>query len=200
MIIIGDDITGISSLQQFLHRQFEMKDLGLLNYFLGLEISQDSSGYFLAQAKYTSDLLAHTGLTNYKTITIPVDPQARLTPLDSSILSDVILYRQLVGSFVYLIVTHPDISYTIHIVSQFMASRRCPHYDALIHILHYLKGTLFHGLHYSAHKKQTLVARSSTEAEYRALVETTQELMWLCWLLSDMGVSHSATTNLYCDN
>ena len=47
MIITGDDTVGISSLKQFLHRQLEMKDLGSLSYFLGLEISQDSSGYFL---------------------------------------------------------------------------------------------------------------------------------------------------------
>ncbi|XP_028105714.1 uncharacterized protein LOC114304764, partial [Camellia sinensis] len=213
-----------------------MKDLDLLSYFLGLEISQDSFGYFLTQVKYTSDLLARVGLTDCKTATTPIDPQTRLTPFEGSLLSDATKYRQLVGSLVYLMVTRPDIAYAIYIVSQFIAALRSPHYNALIRILCYLKGTLFHGLHYSAQsslqlhafsdadwsgdptdrrfttgfcfflgnfliawrsKKQTLVARSSTEAEYRALADTTQELVWL---LSDMGVFHSAATNLYCDN
>ena len=49
-------------------------------------------------------------------------------------------------------------------------------------------------------KKQTHVARSSTEAEYRALADTTSELFWLRWLLKDLGVSTSSTTPLYCDN
>ena len=49
-------------------------------------------------------------------------------------------------------------------------------------------------------KKQTFVARSSTEAEYRGLADTTSELLWLRWLLTDLGVSTSSATPLYCDN
>ena len=44
------------------------------------------------------------------------------------------------------------------------------------------------------------MARSSTEAEYRALADTTSELLWLRWLLKDLGVSTSSVTPLYCDN
>ncbi|XP_028076267.1 uncharacterized protein LOC114278420 [Camellia sinensis] len=183
-----------------------MKDLGLLSYFLGLEISHDSSGYFLTQAKYTSDLLARTGLTDCKTAPTPVDPQTCLTPLDDHLLSDATLYYQLVGSLVYLTVTRPDIAYAVHIVSQFTVAPRSLHYNALIRILRYLKGTILgRGSYWLSFyyricfflgdsliawrsKKQTLVARSSTEDEYRALVDTTQELLWLHWLLTDMGV------------
>ena len=49
-------------------------------------------------------------------------------------------------------------------------------------------------------KKQTVVARSSTEAEYRALAATTAELIWLRWLLQDLGVDCSTATKLHCDN
>ena len=49
-------------------------------------------------------------------------------------------------------------------------------------------------------KKQTHVTRFSTEAEYHALVDTTYELLWLQWLLKDLGVSTSSATPLYCDN
>ncbi|CAL5418756.1 unnamed protein product [Camellia sinensis] len=142
MIITGDDTVGISSFKQFLSRQFEMKDLGLLSYFLGLEIFHDPSGYFLSQAKYTSDLLARAGLTDFKTASTPVDLQTRLTPLDGHLLSNATLYRQLVGSVIYLTVTCPDIAYAVHIVSQFMVAPRSPHYDALVRILRYLKDGL----------------------------------------------------------
>ena len=120
-----------------------------------------------------------------------------------------------------------------------MSSPRLTHYAAILHILRYLKGTLLHGLFYSAQsplvlhvfsdvdqardptdrksttgyffllsssliswrsKKQTHVARSSTEAEYRALVDTTSKLLWLRWLLKDLGMSTSSATPLYCDN
>ena len=49
-------------------------------------------------------------------------------------------------------------------------------------------------------KKQTFVARSSTEVEYHALADTTSELLWLRWLFKDLGVSTSSATLLYCDN
>ncbi|XP_028065759.1 uncharacterized protein LOC114268747 [Camellia sinensis] len=108
-----------------------MKDLGLLSYFLGLEISHDSSGYFLSHAKYTFNLLAHAGLIDCKNVSTLVDPQTRLTPLDGHLLSDATLYRQPVASLVYLTITHSDIAYAIHIVSQFMVAPCSLHYDAL---------------------------------------------------------------------
>ena len=58
MIITGDDMQGIQDLKHFLGRQFEMKDLGPLNYFIGLEVSYSADGYYLTQAKYTSDLIS----------------------------------------------------------------------------------------------------------------------------------------------
>ncbi|XP_028093705.1 uncharacterized protein LOC114293777 [Camellia sinensis] len=185
MIITGDDIVGIFSLKQFLSHQFEMKDLGLLSYFISLEISYDPSGYFLTQAKYISDLLTRAGLTDCKTAITLVDPQTCLTPLDGHLLSNATLYRQLIGSLVYLTVTRPDIAYVVHIVSQFMAAPRSPHYDALVRMLRYLKDTMFHywagdptnrrsstrfcfflgdSLITGHSNKQTLVARSSTES------------------------------------
>ena len=128
------------------------------------------------------------------------------------------LYKRLVGSLVYLTVTCPEISYVIHQVSQYLSALRSTHYAAILRILRYLKGTIFHGLFYSAQsplvlrafsdtdwagdsinhrsitgycfllsssliswrsKKQTHMAHSSTETEYRALTDTTSELLWL---------------------
>jgi hypothetical protein len=158
---------------------------------------------------------------------------------DGEPLFDATLYRQLVGSLVYLTVTRLDIFYVVHIVSEFMAAPRSLHYAAVLRILRYLKGTLFHGLHFSSQssltlqaysdadwagdltdrrsatgycfllgdsliswrsKKQSVVARSSTEAEYRALADTTAELLWLRWLLLNLGIDCSTVVPIYCDN
>ncbi|KAL5762227.1 hypothetical protein ACOSP7_018491 [Xanthoceras sorbifolium] len=239
MIITGDDVTGISDLKDFLRQHFEMKDLGHLSFFLGLEVSSDSNGFYLSQAKYVSDLLARAGLTDSKTTANPLEANVKLTPLEGIPLRDPTLYRQLVGSLVYLTVTRPDIAYAVHVVSQFMTAPHSTHFAAILHILRYLKGTMFHGLHFSAHssldlqaysdadwagdptdrrsttgfcfflgdsliswrsKKQTVTARSSTEAEYRAIADATQELLWLRWLLGDLGVKQSTATPLHCDN
>ncbi|KAJ9537573.1 hypothetical protein OSB04_030306 [Centaurea solstitialis] len=218
MIITGSDTTGITHLKQSLSSSFEMKDLGLLHYFLGLEVLSDTAGTYLCQAKYTSDFLSRAGITDQKVVSTPLEPNLHLTPNAGPPLKDPTLYRQLVGSLVYLTVTRPDIAYAVHIVSQFMSAPCSDHYAAVLRILWYLKGTIFHGLYFSStssltlrgfsdvdwdsdmtdrrsttgfcfflgesliswrSKKQSLTTRSSTEAEYRALADTSQELIWL---------------------
>ena len=53
MIITGDDVQSMQDLKRFLGQHFEMKDLGPFSYFIGLEVSSSSDGYYLTQAKYT---------------------------------------------------------------------------------------------------------------------------------------------------
>jgi len=65
-------------------------------------------------------------------------------------LPDATLYRQLVGSLIYLTVTRLDISYAVHLVSQFMSAPRSTHYAVVLRILRYVNETLFHGLHFSS--------------------------------------------------
>ena len=122
MIITDDNLSGIEELKDFLSRQFEMKDLGHLSYFLGLEITHSTDGLYITQAKYTSDLLSRVGLTNSKTVDTPVELNAHLTPSREKPLSNPFLYRRLVGSLVYLTVTRLDISYAIHRVSQYLSA------------------------------------------------------------------------------
>ena len=74
------------------------------------------------------------------------------------------LYRQLIDSLVYLTVTHPDISYGVYQVSQYLSAPRSTHYAAVLRILRYLKGTLFHGLFYSA--QSPLVLRAFSDADW----------------------------------
>ena len=117
MIITGDDLSGIQELNNFLSQQFEMKDLGHLSYFLGLEITNSTAGLYITQAKYASELLSQAGLTDSKTVDIPVKLNVHLTSPGGKPLSNPSLYRHLVGSLVYLTVPRPDISYAVHQVS-----------------------------------------------------------------------------------
>ncbi|KAG9439538.1 hypothetical protein H6P81_019703 [Aristolochia fimbriata] len=221
-MITGDDIQGISDLKRYLRSCFEMKDLGQLQYFLGLEILPFGDGYVFLS----------------KVCDSPMELNAKFRPADGELLSDATLYKQLVEGFLYLTISRPNISYAVHVVSQFMSAPRSVHYATLLRILRYIKGSLFQGLffgssshlHLSAYldadwagdvidrrsttgyciflgdsmiswriKKQSIVSRSSTEALYRALADTTFELVWLCCLLHDMGVQLD-TPPLHCDN
>ncbi|RVX06473.1 Retrovirus-related Pol polyprotein from transposon RE1 [Vitis vinifera] len=117
MIITGDDLSGIQELKDFLSQQFEMKDLGHLNYFLA-------------------------GLTDSKTVDTLVELNVHLTPSGGKPLSNPSLYIRLVGSLVYLTVTRPDISYVVHqllkdlgVSTSFATPLYCDNQSA-IHIAH----------------------------------------------------------------
>uniref|UniRef100_A0A2N9GQL0 Reverse transcriptase Ty1/copia-type domain-containing protein n=1 Tax=Fagus sylvatica TaxID=28930 RepID=A0A2N9GQL0_FAGSY len=212
---VGDDLSGIQELKAFLSQNFEMKDLGHLSYFLGLEITSSIDGFYLTQAKYTSDLLSRAGLTDHKILDTPIELNARLTPSSGELLPDPTLYRQLVGSLVYLTVTRPDISYAVHQVSQFVFAPRSTHYVAVLRILRYLKGILFHGLHFSAQSSLTL--RAYSDADWAGDPTNRRSTTGYCFLLgssliswqskkqsvvarSNLDVSTSSATPIYCDN
>ena len=88
MIITGDDLSSIQELKYFLIQQFEMKDLGHLSFFLGLEITHSIDGLYITQAKYASDLLSRTELTDSKTVDTPVELNTHLTPSGGKPLSN----------------------------------------------------------------------------------------------------------------
>ena len=82
-----------------------MKDLGTLNYFLGLEIPSSANGYYLSEAKYASNLLSRSGITDSATSSMPLDENVILTPFDGVPLDDPTLYRKLVGILIDLTLT-----------------------------------------------------------------------------------------------
>ena len=140
-----------------------MKDLGPLNYFLGLEVSSSADGYYLTQAKCTSDVISQTSITDSKIVDTSIEYNCRLNSHDGESLSDATVYKQLVGSLIYLTITCPDISYVVHVVSQFLPAPRSPHYVVALRILRYFKGTIFVGLHFSPHSSLTLQAYSDAD-------------------------------------
>lgn len=109
-----------------------MKDLGSLNYFLGLEISIHSDGYLLSQEKHASDLLARSGITDSAMTPTQLDHNVHLTLFNGVPLEDVSLYRQLVGNLIYLTVTRLDIAYVVHIVSQSMVATCTIHFTVVV--------------------------------------------------------------------
>ncbi|XP_065626451.1 uncharacterized mitochondrial protein AtMg00810-like [Quercus suber] len=187
MIITGDDLSSIQELKAFLSQQFEMKDPGHLNYFLGLEITHSIDGLYITQAKYASKLLSQARLTDSKTVDTPVEFNVHLTPLGGKPLSNPSLYRRLVGSLIYLIVTHLDISYAVHQVSQYLFAPRLTYYTAVLRILRYLKCTLFYGLFYSA--QSPLILRAFSDIDWAGDPTDRRSTTGYCFLLGSSLIS-----------
>jgi hypothetical protein len=142
----------ISWCKRELTSEFEMKGLGLMHYFLGLEVWQRQGEIFLAQGKYTVNALKRFGMMDCKSMSTPMVTNLRkLHDSDTcSNLVDPTMYRQLIGSLMYMIHTRPDISYAVIAMSQFMTELRQRHWVAAKHILRYLRGTITYGLRYTS--------------------------------------------------
>jgi hypothetical protein len=99
-----------------------MSDLDPLRYFFGIEISSTPERFFLSQEKYVQDLLDRASLIDHRTAETPMELNAHLVATDDEPLENPTRYRHIVGSLVYLGVTRPDISYSVHILSQFVSA------------------------------------------------------------------------------
>jgi len=100
MIVTGNDQDDISSLQQYLASEFEMKQLGNLKYVLGIEVARSKHGIFLCQIKYTLDLLSETGLLGSKPVDTPIEQNHKLFQCSNSASIDKGRYQRLVGQLV----------------------------------------------------------------------------------------------------
>eukprot|EP00268_Persea_americana_P014860 TRINITY_DN16687_c0_g1_i5.p1 TRINITY_DN16687_c0_g1~~TRINITY_DN16687_c0_g1_i5.p1 ORF type:complete len:100 (+),score=5.30 TRINITY_DN16687_c0_g1_i5:492-791(+) len=98
-------------------KNFKMKDLGSLTYFLGLGISKSKEGIRVGQSKYAADLIKSTRLENAKSFNTPLELNVKITKDDGSPLQDPSIFCRLVGSLLYLTMTRRDISHAVKTVS-----------------------------------------------------------------------------------
>jgi len=146
IVIIGDDALVISLLKKYLCNRFNIKDLGSLKYFLGIEVTRSKAGIFLNQRKYALEILQDTGLLASKPVTTPLDYNHTLVADHGEVLSDPTSYRRLVGRLLYLTVTRPDITYAVNLLSQFMSSPRDTPWQAALRAVRYIKFVPDHGI------------------------------------------------------
>ncbi|XP_042067375.1 uncharacterized mitochondrial protein AtMg00810-like [Salvia splendens] len=151
MIITGDDEEEISELRKNLFKEFEMKDLGLLKYFLGIEVLRSKRRIFINQRKYILDLLAEIGMIDCKPADAPIVQNHGLQLKKGGRQADRGRYQRLVGKLIYLSHTKPDIAYVVGVVSQFMHAPQEEHWEAALRIVRYLKGTPEHRLMFEKH-------------------------------------------------
>ncbi|KAG6531058.1 hypothetical protein ZIOFF_004828 [Zingiber officinale] len=241
MIVTGDDEVEIQALKSKLTSEFEIKDLGSLKYFLGIEVPRSKKGIYVCQRKCVLDLLKETGKLGSRPASTPIEVNHDLTSSSGEDLTSLEkgTYQRLVGKLLYLSMTRPDITYAVSVVSQYMHAPKTIHMKAVDRILRHLKscpekGLLFKGggdlkvecysdadwagsrddrrstsgyctflggnLVTWRSKKQNVCARSSAEAEYRAMAHGLAEMLWLSFLLTNIGLKVELPLRLYCDN
>ena len=144
LVLYVDDlfITGaerlIEGCKRDLALEFDMKDIGLMHYFLGLELWQEEGHIFLGQGRYTVDILCRFNMGECKPMSTPMITNWQKISTLASLLVNPTLYRRLIGSLMYLVNTRPYICFAVHTLSQFMVEPRMVHWAATKHVICYL--------------------------------------------------------------
>jgi hypothetical protein len=146
IIVAGNCSSSIASLKSFLHKQFKIKELGYLHYFLGLEVARSSKGIHLCQRKYALDILADSGTLPSKPLKLPLEQNFKLTKTSGAPLSDPSSYRRLIGRLLYLTIIRPDICYLVQILSQYMDTPTSIHLATAYRVLRYIKSAPGQGI------------------------------------------------------
>ncbi|KAJ0435806.1 putative RNA-directed DNA polymerase [Helianthus annuus] len=189
LILTGNHQPTIKSFISCLNKEFAIKDLGKLNYFLGLEVTYTQNGLFLNQSKYTLDILTRAKMLDAKPAPTPLSTNVSFVSTGTKF-SDATFYRSIVGALQYLTITRPDISYAVNQVSQFLHAPTTDHFQEVKRILRYLKGTIAFGLHYSRPTSTSLLGYS--DADWARCLETRRSTYGYSIFLGGNLISWSA--------
>ena len=146
LVLTGNNSEVYKQFKQYLNKCFEIKDLGPLKYFLGIEVARGPQGLFLCQRKYALEIVDECGLLGAKPAVFPIETNHKLALATGPPLDDATRYRRLIGRLIYLTITRPELCYAVHILSQFMQEPKEQHMEAARRVLRYLKGVPGQGL------------------------------------------------------
>ncbi|KAK1419766.1 hypothetical protein QVD17_29081 [Tagetes erecta] len=162
LVVTGSSLEEIKKFKTQMMLEFKMKDMGLLTYYLGIEVDQRDDGIILKQSSYAKKLLKAAGMVDCNSCKYPMEPRLELTKDEAGKSVDARRFRSNIGSLRYLLHTRPDLSYAVGVTSRFMHEPKESHLNALKHILRYVKGTLNYGLKYSRDRDETLIGYSDS--------------------------------------
>jgi len=166
LIFTGSDKAMCDEFKKSMMLEFEMSDLGKMKHFLGIEVKQSDGGIFICQRRYAREVLARFGMDESNAVKNPIVPGTKLTKDENGEKVDETMFKQLVGSLMYLTVTRPDLMYGVCLISRFMSNPRMSHWLAAKRILRYLKGTVELGIFYRRRKNRSLKLMAFTDSDY----------------------------------
>jgi len=163
LVITGGNDNDISKFKEEMKSKFQMSDLGLLHYYLGLEVTQSEAGITVCQSAYAAKILESAGLAGCNPSHTPMEPRLKLSKQSSAPAVDPTRYRSIVGSLRYLVNSRPDLAYAVGYISRFMEKPTTEHLTAVKRVLRYVAGTLHFGCHYQRRKEARLVGYSDSD-------------------------------------
>lgn len=190
LIYTGNNIEMFGSFKKSMMAEFEMSDLGMMHYFLGIEVVQSSTGIFISQKKYVREILERFQKKDCNPVNTPSEYGMKLNKDNGGKKVDDTIYKQIVGSLVYLTATRPDIMHAVSVISRYM---ECPieiHLLAAKRIFRYLQGTKDDGLFYKRGEKSDLFG--FTDSDYAGDSDDRKSTSGYVFMMGTGAVSWSS--------
>ncbi|KAL9162242.1 hypothetical protein ABFS82_07G077000 [Erythranthe guttata] len=163
LIFSGNNEGMINAFKKEMADEFEMTDIGLMSYYLGIEVQQQDDGILISQESYAKEVLKKFKMENCEPNSTPIDVGEKLSRHIGGEPVDPTLLKSLIGSLRYLTCTRPDILYAVGLVSRFMENPKIYHFKVAKRILCFIKGTLDHGIFYPTSGNLKLVGYSDSD-------------------------------------
>ncbi|GKE14421.1 ribonuclease H-like domain-containing protein [Tanacetum coccineum] len=191
IVLTGNNINEINNVKKFLSSKFKIKDPGELKYFLGIEVLKtDKGGLCLSQRKYCLELLHDYGLLACKPVSTPLPENIILAHKEKEgdkFLKNVTNYQRLVGKLIYLTLTRPYISYSVHCLSQHMHAPLQSHMDLGLRVLRYLKGASGSGIVFE--KAEHISLKVYADSDWAKCLVTRRSVLGYCVIYNGCLVS-----------
>ncbi|KAG7585873.1 Reverse transcriptase RNA-dependent DNA polymerase [Arabidopsis thaliana x Arabidopsis arenosa] len=162
LLVTGTSLDQIVEFKKGMASKFEMSDLGLLTYYLGIEVLQHDKGIIMKQGRYAEKILEEARMRECNAVHIPMDSGLKLLKAEKEKNIDKKEFRRNIGCLRYLLHTRPDLSYSVGILSRYLQEPKESHGAALKQILRYLRGTQSYGLSFTRGTEQGLVGYSES--------------------------------------
>jgi len=188
LIITGNDASEITKFKREMSVKFNMSDLGLLCFYLGIEVRQGGDGIKLSQAAYARKILERAGMASCNPCHTPMEPRLKLSKASTVAPVDAIEYRGLVSRLRYLVHTRPNIAFVVGYVSRFMENPTTEHLNAVKRILRYIAGTIDYGCYYK-HGGKELKLHGYNDADMGGDIDTRKSSTGVLFFLGSCPVT-----------
>jgi hypothetical protein len=193
IIITGSDCDDIRSFKEEMAAAFKMSDLGLLHYYLGIEVKQSVSDISLSQGAYAMKILEMSGMTGCNPCHVPMGACLKLSKQSTQPLVDATAYQSIVGSLRYLVNTHPDLAFAVDYVSHFLEEPQEDHLAAVKKILHYVAGTCNWGLWFGSKNGNQTLLTGFSDADFVGDVNARKSTTGVIFFLVNSPITWQST-------
>jgi hypothetical protein len=190
LIFTGNDELMFLEFKNSMMREFDMTDLGRMRYFLGIEVLQQSDGIYISQKKYALEVLKRFKMEGSNSVQNPIVPGCKIFKDENGVHVDETLFKQMVGSFMYLTATRPDLMYVVSLISRYMGKPTELHLLAAKRILRYLKGTTGLGILYKKGGDERLVGYA--DSNYAGDLEDRKSTSGYVFMIGSGAVAWSS--------